>query len=142
MSRQATLAGTGSEMWLSRWRRLMALATRAMVERARQTINSVAHSTSAESPAPIFMTVADWRCAWSMLLWRARMSIASSASILRSAAMLAKMALLLFSGSLAAIVAVLGWVYVAVAVTIYGAEMAALLNGSRPVEPKKVAARR
>jgi membrane protein len=37
----------------------------------------------------------------------------------------------LFSGSLAAIVAVLGWVYVAVAVTIYGAEVAALLNGSR-----------
>jgi membrane protein len=37
----------------------------------------------------------------------------------------------LFSGALAGIVAVLGWVYVAVAVTIYGAEVAALLNGSR-----------
>ena len=36
-----------------------------------------------------------------------------------------------FSGALAGIVAVLGWVYVAVAVTIYGAEVAALLNGSR-----------
>jgi membrane protein len=38
----------------------------------------------------------------------------------------------LFSGALAGIVAVMGWVYVAVAVTIYGAEVAALLNGSRP----------
>jgi membrane protein len=37
----------------------------------------------------------------------------------------------LFSGALAGIVAVLGWIYVAVAVTIYGAEVAALLNGSR-----------
>jgi membrane protein len=37
----------------------------------------------------------------------------------------------LFSGSLAGIVAILGWVYVAVAVTIYGAEIAALLNGRR-----------
>jgi membrane protein len=36
-----------------------------------------------------------------------------------------------FSGALAGIVAVLGWVYVAVAVTIYGAEVAALLNGNR-----------
>lgn len=36
-----------------------------------------------------------------------------------------------FPGALAGIVAVLGWVYVAVAVTIYGAEVAALLNGSR-----------
>ena len=36
-----------------------------------------------------------------------------------------------FSGALAGIVAVLAWVYVAVAVTIYGAEVAALLNGSR-----------
>jgi len=38
----------------------------------------------------------------------------------------------LFSGALAGIVAVLGWVYVAVAVTIYGAEVAALLNGRGP----------
>jgi membrane protein len=38
----------------------------------------------------------------------------------------------LFSGALAGIVAVMGWVYVAVAVTIYGAEVAALLNGNRP----------
>jgi len=37
----------------------------------------------------------------------------------------------LFSGALAGIVAVLGWIYVAVAVTIYGAEVAALLNGGR-----------
>jgi membrane protein len=37
----------------------------------------------------------------------------------------------LFSGALAGIVAVLGWIYVAVAVTIYGAEVAAILNGSR-----------
>ena len=37
----------------------------------------------------------------------------------------------LFSGALAGIVAVLGWVYVAVAVTIYGAEVASLLNGGR-----------
>lgn len=37
-----------------------------------------------------------------------------------------------FSGALAGMVAVLGWVYVAVAVTIYGAEVAALLNGNRP----------
>jgi membrane protein len=37
----------------------------------------------------------------------------------------------LFSGALAGIVAVLGWIYVAVAVTIYGAEVAALLNGTR-----------
>ena len=36
-----------------------------------------------------------------------------------------------FSGALAGIVAVLGWIYVAVAVTIYGAEVAALLNGNR-----------
>jgi membrane protein len=36
-----------------------------------------------------------------------------------------------FSGSLAGIVAVLGWIYVAVAVIIYGAEVAALLNGNR-----------
>jgi membrane protein len=36
-----------------------------------------------------------------------------------------------FPGALAGIVAVLGWIYVAVAVTIYGAEVAALLNGSR-----------
>jgi len=35
----------------------------------------------------------------------------------------------LFSGALAGIVAVLGWVYVALVVTIYGAEVAALLNG-------------
>ena len=47
----------------------------------------------------------------------------------------------LFSGALAGIVAVLGWVYVAVAVTIYGAEVAALLNGSR-VEPVSTARRR
>ena len=38
----------------------------------------------------------------------------------------------LFSGALAGIVAIMGWVYVAVAVTIYGAEVAALLNGNRP----------
>ena len=37
----------------------------------------------------------------------------------------------LFSGALAGMVAVLGWIYVAVAVTIYGAEVAALLNGGR-----------
>ena len=37
----------------------------------------------------------------------------------------------LFSGALAGIVAVMGWAYVAVAVTIYGAEVAALLNGNR-----------
>jgi len=37
----------------------------------------------------------------------------------------------LFSGALAGIVAIMGWVYVAVAVTIYGAEVAALLNGNR-----------
>lgn len=43
----------------------------------------------------------------------------------------------LFSGGLAGIVAVLGWVYVAVAVTIYGAEVAALLNGSRTDGPEK-----
>ncbi len=36
-----------------------------------------------------------------------------------------------FSGAVAGIVAVLGWIYVAVAVTIYGAEVAALLNGNR-----------
>jgi YihY family inner membrane protein len=47
-----------------------------------------------------------------------------------------------FSGSLAAIVAVLGWVYVAVAVTIYGAEVAALLNGNRASARGKAAARR
>jgi membrane protein len=39
----------------------------------------------------------------------------------------------LFPGALAGIVAVLGWIYVAVAVTIYGAEVAALLNGNRVV---------
>jgi membrane protein len=38
----------------------------------------------------------------------------------------------LFSGALAGIIAIMGWVYVAVAVTIYGAEVAALLNGNRP----------
>ena len=37
----------------------------------------------------------------------------------------------LFSGALAGIVAVLAWVYVAVVVTIYGAELAAVLNGNR-----------
>jgi membrane protein len=47
-----------------------------------------------------------------------------------------------FSGSLAAIVAVLGWIYVAVAVTIYGAEVAALLNGNRPHVGKKAPVRR
>jgi hypothetical protein len=32
----------------------------------------------------------------------------------------------------------MGWVYVAVAVTIYGAEVAALLNGNRPaVGPRR-----
>lgn len=47
-----------------------------------------------------------------------------------------------FSGALAAIVAVLGWIYVAVAVTIYGAEVAALLNGNRPRVAKEATARR
>lgn len=44
----------------------------------------------------------------------------------------------LFSGALAGIVAVLGWIYVAVAVTLYGAEVAALLNGGRalPVDTR------
>lgn len=37
----------------------------------------------------------------------------------------------LFSGAVAGIVAVLAWIYVAVAVIIYGAEVAALLNGNR-----------
>lgn len=46
-----------------------------------------------------------------------------------------------FSGALAAIVAVLGWIYVAVAVVIYGAEVAALLNGNRPVKARKSPAR-
>ena len=46
----------------------------------------------------------------------------------------------LFSGALAGIVAVLGWIYVAVAVTIYGAEVAALLNGSRSDAPAAAAA--
>jgi YihY family inner membrane protein len=36
-----------------------------------------------------------------------------------------------FSGAVAGIVAVLAWTYVAVAVLIYGAEVAALLNGNR-----------
>ena len=36
-----------------------------------------------------------------------------------------------FSGAVAGIVAVLAWIYVAVAVLIYGAEVAALLNGNR-----------
>jgi len=40
----------------------------------------------------------------------------------------------LFSGALAGMVAVLGWIYVAVAVTIYGSEVAALLNG-RSADP-------
>jgi len=44
-----------------------------------------------------------------------------------------------FSGALAGIVAVLGWIYVAVAVTIYGAEVAALLNGNRAEPGGKVA---
>jgi membrane protein len=35
------------------------------------------------------------------------------------------------SGALAGMVAFLGWIYVAVVVTIYGAEVAALLNGNR-----------
>lgn len=47
-----------------------------------------------------------------------------------------------FSGALAGIVAVLGWIYVAVAVTIYGAEVAALLNGSRPEPDAKGASPR
>jgi membrane protein len=45
----------------------------------------------------------------------------------------------LFSGALAGIVAILGWIYVAVAVTIYGAEVAALLNGARD-DPARVGA--
>jgi len=36
-----------------------------------------------------------------------------------------------FSGAVAGIVAVLAWIYVAVAVLIYGAEVAAILNGNR-----------
>jgi len=48
----------------------------------------------------------------------------------------------IFSGALAGIVAVLAWVYVAVAVTIYGAEVAALLNGNREGAGRKVPARR
>jgi membrane protein len=37
----------------------------------------------------------------------------------------------MFTGAIAGIVAFLGWIYVAVAVTIYGAEVAAILNGNR-----------
>ena len=47
-----------------------------------------------------------------------------------------------FTGSLAGIVAFLAWVYVAVAVTIYGAEVAALMNGNRPAPAARVHARR
>jgi membrane protein len=47
-----------------------------------------------------------------------------------------------FSGALAGIVAVLAWIYVAVAVTIYGAEVAALLNGNRVEAPRKGGPRR
>ena len=38
----------------------------------------------------------------------------------------------LLSGALAGIVAFLGWIYVAVAIIIYGAEVASILNGRRP----------
>ncbi len=48
----------------------------------------------------------------------------------------------LFSGTLAGIVAVLGWVYVAVVVVIYGAEVAALLNENRPASAEREAASR
>ena len=48
----------------------------------------------------------------------------------------------LFSGALAGIVAFLGWIYVAVAVTLYGAEVAALLNGGRADPVARRAARR
>lgn len=48
----------------------------------------------------------------------------------------------MFSGALAGIVTVLGWIYVAVAVTIYGAEVAALLNGNRIAKLPKPATRR
>ena len=47
-----------------------------------------------------------------------------------------------FSGALAGIVAFLGWIYVAVAVTIYGAEVAALLNGNRADPGSRSAASR
>jgi membrane protein len=39
------------------------------------------------------------------------------------------------SGALAGMVAFLGWIYVAVVVTIFGAEVAALLNGNRGTAP-------
>jgi membrane protein len=68
--------------------------------------------------------------------WSAATRAAAVAVVLWEGARLAFGSLLsrspafgLFSGALAGIVAVLGWVYVAVAVTIYGAEVAALLNG-------------
>jgi len=48
----------------------------------------------------------------------------------------------IFSGALAGIVAVLGWIYVAVAIVIYGAEVAALLNGTRADPGGDAAARR
>jgi len=47
-----------------------------------------------------------------------------------------------FSGSLAGMVAFLAWVYVAVAVTIYGAEVAALMNGNRAAPTVRAPARR
>lgn len=46
-----------------------------------------------------------------------------------------------FSGALAGMVAFLAWVYVAVAVTIYGAEVAALMNGNRPAPAPRRPAR-
>jgi membrane protein len=68
--------------------------------------------------------------------WSAAARAAAVAVVLWEGARLAFGSLLsgspafgLFSGALAGIVAVLGWIYVAVAVTIYGAEVAALLNG-------------
>jgi membrane protein len=42
----------------------------------------------------------------------------------------------LLSGALAGIVAFLAWIYVAVVVIIYGAEVASLLNGNRHLEPR------
>jgi len=45
----------------------------------------------------------------------------------------------LLSGALAGVVAFLGWIYVAVVVILYGAEVAALLNGKRPTATPHVA---
>jgi membrane protein len=49
----------------------------------------------------------------------------------------------LLSGALAGMVAFLGWIYVAVVIIIYGAEVAALLDGKRtPVAPVRARSRR